>query len=95
MPAAAMDPQVCALAARVRVEVDQTQEGKFVPATVRVRTALGGRAGSDGDAASGHAIEPDDGIAAARESAGVLWRGRSPDAARRGRAVRRANVGRR
>lgn len=41
LPAAATDPQVCALAARVRVEVDHTQDGRFVPATVRVRTASG------------------------------------------------------
>jgi hypothetical protein len=32
---------VCALASRVRVEIDSTQEGKFLPATVRVRTASG------------------------------------------------------
>lgn len=39
--AAATDPDVCALAARVRVDVDAAQAGKFVPATVRVRTTSG------------------------------------------------------
>ena len=42
LPAAATDPEACALASRVRVEVDAAQAGKFVPATVRVRTASGG-----------------------------------------------------
>src|SRR5262249_47487502 len=41
LPAAATDPQVCALASRVRVEIDEAQSGKFVPATVRVRTGSG------------------------------------------------------
>ncbi len=41
LPTAATDPEVCALASRVRVEIDDTQEGKFLPATVRVRTASG------------------------------------------------------
>lgn len=41
LPAAATEPSVCALASRVRVEVDAAQSGKFVPATVRVRTAAG------------------------------------------------------
>lgn len=38
---AATDPAVCAMASRVKVEVDATQAGKFVPATVRVRTLAG------------------------------------------------------
>jgi 2-methylcitrate dehydratase PrpD len=41
LPTAATDPEVCALASRVRVEIDSTQAGKFLPATVRVRTASG------------------------------------------------------
>src|SRR5688500_12990224 len=40
-PTAATDPEVCTLAARVQVEIDSTQDGKFLPATVRVRTASG------------------------------------------------------
>ena len=42
LPAAATDPAACALASRVRVEVDAGQSAKFVPASVRVRTASGG-----------------------------------------------------
>jgi 2-methylcitrate dehydratase PrpD len=34
-------PAVLALASRVRVEIDNMQNGKFLPATVRVRTASG------------------------------------------------------
>lgn len=41
LPQAATDPAVCALASRVRVEIDTAQAGKFVPATVCVRTASG------------------------------------------------------
>ncbi len=41
LPAAATDPKACALASRVKVEVDTTRVGKFVPATVRVRTVAG------------------------------------------------------
>ncbi len=41
MPAAAKDPEVCELASRVVIEIDGTQTGKYVPATVRVRTASG------------------------------------------------------
>ena len=46
LPAAATDPEVCALASRVRVEIDDTQDGKFLPATVRVRTASGAELGA-------------------------------------------------
>jgi hypothetical protein len=41
LPQAATDPAVCALASRVRVEIDTAQAGKFVPATVCIRTATG------------------------------------------------------
>lgn len=41
LPAAATDPEACALASRVKVEIDASQSGKFVPATVRVRAASG------------------------------------------------------
>jgi 2-methylcitrate dehydratase PrpD len=41
VPAAATDPEVCALASRVTIEIDSTQTGKYVPATVRVRTGSG------------------------------------------------------
>lgn len=41
LPAAAMDTDVGALAKRVRVEVDAANEGRFVPATVTVRTRAG------------------------------------------------------
>lgn len=40
-PAAVLDAEVLALARRVRVEVDPAQTGKFVPATVSVRTRQG------------------------------------------------------
>ncbi len=41
LPAAAMDAGVGALAKRVRVEIDAANDGKFVPATVTVRTRGG------------------------------------------------------
>ncbi len=41
LPAAATDPAICALAATVRIEIDDSQPGKFLPATVRVRTTAG------------------------------------------------------
>ena len=42
-PDAVADAEVCALAGRVRVEVDPSQAGKFVPATVAVKTRQGER----------------------------------------------------
>jgi len=42
-PAAVSDEQVGALAHRIRVEVDPAQSGKFVPATVTVKTRQGGQ----------------------------------------------------
>lgn len=42
-PSAVADQEVCALARRVRVEVDPSRAGKFVPATVAVKTRQGGR----------------------------------------------------
>ena len=41
LPAAATDAAVLALAGAVRIEVDESQSGKFLPATVRVRTRDG------------------------------------------------------
>ncbi len=42
-PSAVADEQVGALAKRIRVEVDPAQTGKFVPATVTIRTRQGGQ----------------------------------------------------
>ncbi len=42
-PSAVADEKVGALARRIRIEVDPAQAGKFVPATVTVRTRQGGQ----------------------------------------------------
>jgi len=58
LPAAATDPSVCALAERVRVEVDAAQEGRFLPAVVRVRTNTGTEVESTVTALAGTPADP-------------------------------------
>lgn len=41
LPSAATDPAIRALASKVKIEVDESQAGKFLPATVCVRTTEG------------------------------------------------------